>query len=135
MKILKKLRNDKKNYITSLGIVMIILIISGILAKLGFAMATPETTELLKEQQVENFTFKNTSLTEKKLMVDVLNTDDSNSNISTIDVTYLDREGKEITTVSSYIGNTIKPHESKKLVVTTDEDLSNVYSIKYTINR
>ena len=77
--------------------------------------------------------FKNAKLDGTKLTVEVEAKD--NVSLSTIDVVYKDKSGNEITRLSGYIGNEIEKEEVKKLVVDTDEDLSNINEVEYIINK
>ena len=87
---------------------------------------------MLRDQEVEGISFKNASYENNKLQVEVSSA--SSQNIKTIDVVYKDASGNEISRVSGYVGNTID-NDARKLVVSTDEDLSNAYSIEYIINK
>ena len=77
--------------------------------------------------------FKNAKLDGTKLTVEVEAKD--NVSLSTIDVVYKDKSGNEITRLSGYIGNEIEKEEVKKLVVDTDEDLSNINEVEYIVNK
>ena len=129
---MKKLQENKGLYNKSLILVGVILI--GAFGIIGFRLAfsSASTTEMLKDQEVEGISFKNATIENNNLEVEV----SSNNSISikTIDVVYKDNNGKEITRLSGYVGNTIDS-DVRKLVVGTDEDLSNAYSIEYILNK
>ena len=129
---MKKLQENKGLYNKSLILVGVILI--GAFGIIGFRLAfsSTNTTEMLRDQEVEGISFKNATIENNNLEVEV----SSNNSISikTIDVVYKDNSGKEITRLSGYVGNTIDS-DVRKLVVGTDEDLSNAYSIEYIINK
>lgn len=88
---------------------------------------------ILNDQEVGNLMFKNAKLDGTKLTVEVEAKD--NVSLSTIDVVYKDKSGNEITRLSGYIGNEIEKEEVKKLVVDTDEDLSNINEVEYIVNK
>lgn len=99
------------------------------------AMSSTNTTTLLKNQVVDNLEFSNATMDKNKLTVEVVNKSNDIYSLNSIDVKYLDSTGKEITTVNGYIGNTLEKDESYQLVVDTEDDLSNAYSIEYYINK
>ena len=129
---MKNLKNNEELYRKSLILVGVILI--GAFGIVGFRLAfsSTNTTEMLKNQEVEGISFKNATMDNNTLTVEVSSA--SSQSIRTIDVVYKDDSGNEITRLSGYVGNTIDG-ESRKLVVGTDEDLSNAYSIEYIINK
>lgn len=132
---MKKLKNDKKVYIGSILLIVIVLITSSVLIGMKFTKSSTETTELLKNQTVESLEFSNATMSGNKLTVDVKNVSDISYNLETIDVKYLDASGNEIVTVNGYIGNSILEDSTKKLVVDTDADLSQAASIQYVIHK
>ena len=129
---MKKLQENKGLYNKSLILVGVILI--GAFGIIGFRLAfsSTNTTVMLRDQEVEGISFKNATIENNNLEVEVSST--TSKNIKTIDVVYKDNNGKEITRLSGYVGNTIDS-DIRKLVVGTDEDLSNAYSIEYIINK
>ena len=88
--------------------------------------------DVIKDQEVEGISFKNAKLENNNLEVEVSSA--TSQSIKTIDVVYKDNNGTEITRLSGYVGNTID-NDVKRLVVGTDEDISNAYSIEYIINK
>lgn len=98
-------------------------------------MSSANTTTLLKNQVVDNLEFNNATMNKNKLTVEVVNKSNDIYSLNSIDVKYLDGTGKEIATVNGYIGNTLEKDESYQLVVDTEDDLSNAYSIEYHINK
>ena len=129
---MKKLQENKGLYNKSLILVGVILI--GAFGIIGFRLAfsSASTTEMLRDQEVEGISFKNATIENNNLEVEVSSA--TSQNIKTIDVVYKDNNGNEITRLSGYVGNTIDS-DVRKLVVGTDEDLSNAYSIEYIINK
>ena len=132
---MKKLKNDKKVYIGSILLIVIVLITSSVLIGMKHTKSSTETTELLKNQTVESLEFSNATMSGNKLTVDVKNVSDTSYILETIDVKYLDASGNEIVTVNGYIGNSILEDSTKKLVVETDADLSPAASIQYVIHK
>ena len=125
-------KENKGLYNKSLILVGVILI--GAFGIIGFRLAfsSTNTSEMLRDQEVEGISFKNATIENNNLEVEVSSA--TSKNIKTIDVVYKDNNGNEITRLSGYIGNTIDS-DVRKLVVGTDEDLSNAYSIEYIINK
>ena len=131
-RLIKKFKSNEELYRKSLVLVGVLLV--GGFGIIGFRLAfsSANTTVMLRDQEVEGISFKNASYENNKLQVEVSSA--SSQNIKTIDVVYKDASGNEISRVSGYVGNTID-NDVRKLVVSTDEDLSNAYSIEYIINK
>ena len=129
---MKKLQENKGLYNKSLILVGVILI--GAFGIIGFRLAfsSTNTTVMLRDQEVEGISFKNATIENNNLEVEV--SSNNSVSIKTIDVVYKDNNGNEITRLSGYVGNTIDS-DIRKLVVGTDEDLSNASSIEYIINK
>ena len=89
----------------------------------------------MQDQEIDNLEFKNAEISGNKLTVEVTNKNATNYLLKTIDVKYIDRDGNEVARPNGYIGNVIGKDETKRLVVSTDVDLSNAYKIEYTINK
>jgi hypothetical protein len=87
---------------------------------------------MLKNQMVDNLAFSETKFNNNTLEVIVQNTTSSDYNLKLINVSF--KNGDEtITTIPGYIGDRIQPGGYKKLVVTTDVDLTNAKSVSYEI--
>ena len=129
---MKNLKNNEELYRKSLILVGAALIVGFGIVGFRLAFSSTNTTEMLKNQEVEGISFKNATMENNTLTVEVSSA--SSQSIRTIDVVYKDDSGNEITRLSGYVGNTID-NETRKLVVGTDEDLSNAYSIEYIINK
>ena len=122
---IKKIKSNKELYNKSLILIGAALIVGfGII---GFRLAFSSVNT-----EVEGISFKNAKLENNNLEVEVSSA--TSQSIRTIEVIYKDNNGTEITRLSGYIGNTID-NDTRKLVVGTDEDLSNAYSIEYIINK
>ena len=138
MKNIKKLFKDKNNRkLIILGISLIVLIISiGVITNnLNSSHANPNSADFLKDQRVDGLLFTRTKYETNKLIVIVKNESDEVYNLKTIDVTFKDNSGNEITTVNGYIGDKIEANGKKQLVVQTDIDLSSANTITYTVNK
>lgn len=129
---MKKLQMNKKLlFIIPVSVLLAIVVITII----GTSSASIDTASFLIDQEVDNLEFVNPTFDNEILKVTVHNPEESNYNLKTIDVKFLDTNGDEITTIKGYIGNIIKPNDAKQLVVQTDVDLSNTAQIKYIVNK
>ena len=126
--------NKKKLLFQSCAIILVALV-AALIINFAMSHADPNTASFLKDQQVEGLNFTRTEYENNTLKVMVENTLVEEYVLSTIDVTFLDQDGNEITTITGYIGHNIKVGDRKQLVVSTDIDLSQASSIRYTINR
>ena len=131
-RLIKKFKSNEELYRKSLVLAGAIFVIGFGIVGFRLAFSSANTTVMLRDQEVEGISFKNASYENNKLQVEVSSA--SSQNIKTIDVVYKDASGNEISRVSGYVGNTID-NDVRKLVVSTDEDLSNAYSIEYIINK
>ena len=131
----KRLKENKPLYITSISIICILVVSAVTLVGFNITHSSVLTSEVLKDQEVDNLVFSNADLNGNKLSVEVKNNSNEVYTLNTIDVVFKDESGSEITTLSGYIGNSLNTGDVKRLVVETDEDLSNSYSIEYRINK
>ena len=131
--LLKRIKSNEKLYKTSVVAILAIVVFGFGIMGFKSAFSSPSTGILLNDQEVGNLKFKNARFEENKLIVEVEAKE--KEELSTIDVIYKDKSGNEITRVSGYIGNEIEKEEVKKLVVDTDEDLSNINTVEYIINK
>ncbi len=87
---------------------------------------------MLKNQMVDNLAFSETTFHDNTLEVVVQNTTSDDYALKLINVSF--KNGDDvITTIPGYIGETIAPGGYKKLVVTTDVDLTDAKSVSYEI--
>ena len=131
----KRLKENKPLYITSISIICILVVSAVTLLGFNITHSSILTSELLKNQEIDNLVFSNADLNGNKLSVEVKNNSNEVYTLNTIDVVFKDESGSEITTLSGYIGNSLNTGDVKRLVVETDEDLSDSYSIEYRINK
>ena len=129
---MKNLKNNEELYRKSLILVGAALIVGFGIVGFRLAFSSTNTTVMLRDQEVEGISFKNAKVENNNLEVEV--SSNESKTIKTIDVVYKDNNGNEITRLSGYVGNTIDS-DIRKLVVGTDEDLSNASSIEYIINK
>ena len=94
------------------------------------------STELKKEKQVGNYKFENMQLTTQDnqtvLLADVTNTGSNKTDIQLVDVTLLDKDGKEIITVGGIISQ-LEPGEKTQFNTSMTLDYANTYDFKITL--
>ena len=92
--------------------------------------------QLSKTKQVGNYKFENMQLTEQGsqtvLLADVTNTGSTATDIQLVDVTLLDKEGKEIVTVGGII-SPLQPGASTQFNSSMTLDYANTYDFKITL--
>ena len=92
--------------------------------------------QLSKIKQVGNYKFENMQLTEQGsqtvLLADVTNTGSTATDIQLVDVTLLDKEGKEIVTVGEII-SPLQPGASTQFNSSMTLDYANTYDVKITL--
>ena len=92
--------------------------------------------QLSKTKQVVNYKFENMQLTEQGsqtvLLADVTNTGSTATDIQLVDVTLLDKEGKEIVTVGGII-SPLQPGASTQFNSSMTLDYANTYDFKITL--
>ena len=134
MEKLKKLDNRVK-----VVVAICILLLVGVI---GFkltrnALANPDSN-YLSNQIVDGLSFENASLTTEngisKYTVEVVNDNSSNYSLKIINVVFKDSEGNE-TTLLGYIGESLSSNEKKVLDISIDEEMTDVASITYSINK
>lgn len=95
-------------------------------------------TDVVGDKEVEVFKFENTSLvyddSTSKLETKVTNTSDQEQTLSQFRI-HVMKGDIEIANLPGYIGNTLKPGESRILTTTYGEDLTSATSINYEIVR
>ena len=66
---------------------------------------------------------------------DVTNKSKEDKDIDSIKITLKDKNNKELTVLTGYIGGTIKSNETKQIVSNSDFTLKNVKTVEYEIER
>ena len=64
---------------------------------------------------------------------DVTNKSKEDKDIDSIKITLKDKNNKELTVLTGYIGGTIKSNETKQIVSNSDFTLKNVKTVEYEI--
>lgn len=92
---------------------------------------------VIKDQTVDIFSFKNTNLIydsgTSTLTTEVTNTSNSDADLQEFKIHVSDKEGKEIITLTGFVGGTIKAGETKNIVSSYGDDLSNAEKVTYEI--
>ena len=94
---------------------------------------------VIKDQEVGGFRFSNTSLIiengESKLTTEVKNITDQDLSLQSFDIIVKDKNGKEMTTLLGYIGDTIKAGETRVITSEENMNLMEAESINYVIHQ
>lgn len=116
---------------------VILVFVVGLLVvvKLNHTASSTSSDILLQDQEVSDLEFVDASLESNRFKVVVHNLLESDYNLKTIDIKFLDSNGNEVITLSGYIGNKIDANGMKELVTSTDADLSKAVTIKYIVNK
>ena len=92
---------------------------------------------VIKDQTVDVFKMENTSLVYDKgttlLETTVTNTSNTTQYLKEFEIKVLDANGKEMTTLTGFVGSSIEAGETKVINSYCGEDLSTATSITYTI--
>ena len=95
--------------------------------------------DVIKDQEVGGFRFSNTSLIiengESKLTTEVKNITDQDLSLQSFDIIVKDKNGKEMTTLLGYIGDTIKAGETRVITSEENMNLMEAESINYVIHQ
>ena len=116
---------------------VILVFVVGLLVvvKLNHTASSTSSDILLQDQEVSDLEFVDASLESNRFKVVVHNLLESDYNLKTIDIKFLDSNGNEVITLSGYIGNKIDANGMKELVTSTDADLSKAVTIKYFVKK
>lgn len=128
--------NNKTKVIVGICTVLIVGILGFKIIKKAFA--NPDDSSYLKNQIVDGLSFENASLNVEngisKYTVEVVNDNNTDYSLKTINVVFKDSEGKEITLLG-YIGETLEVNDKKVLDVSIDEEIEDIATITYSINK
>ena len=95
--------------------------------------------EVIKDQKVEEFELKNTSLIYEDgnttLETTVTNTSEKDTYLKEFDIQVLDKDGNEIVVLKGFVGEQMKAGESRVINSYYNEDLSAATKIVYTVIR
>lgn len=93
--------------------------------------------KLAERKYFADFEVSNIQLTEKdgktKLIADVKNISDIRTEITSLEITFYDEEGKELTTVKDALISDIEPREKTKLNISTTSKCVNAYDFSIRI--
>lgn len=94
---------------------------------------------IIKDQKVGDLEFTNTSMIEKDgintLTTTIINNSNETKNIQTFKILIKDREGNVVDELLAYVGDDIKPNESKLVTTSITSKLSSAYSIEYKLDQ
>lgn len=95
--------------------------------------------EVVKDQSVDVFNFTNTSLTYQKnttlFVTKVTNTSSETQYLKQFKIHVWGKDGKEIRTLTGFVGSSFEPNESKIINSSCGEDLTNASRVTYEIIR
>ncbi len=99
----------------------------------------PVVVTKLENKSVNNLEINNANIkTSDGISVftaDVTNKSKEDKDIDSIKITLKDKNNKELTVLTGYIGGTIKSNETKQIVSNSDFTLKNVKTVEYEIER
>ena len=128
--------NNKTKVIVGICTVLIVGILGFKIIKKAFA--NPDDSSYLKNQIVDGLSFENASLNVEngisKYTVEVVNDNNTDYSLKTINVVFKDSEGNEATLLG-YIGEILEVNEKKVLDVSIDEEIEDIATITYSINK
>ena len=138
--------NKIKEYINKLSKTQKKMIIGGIVVFLlaivtigiGVSMANTESG-YLSVQTVEGLTFENAKLVYENgistYTVEVVNDLEEDYNLNNINIIFKDGDGNEIVSLLGYIGNKLAVGETKLIDASIDQEITDITSIEYVINK
>ena len=95
--------------------------------------------DVVKNQQLENFLFENTSLVYEDgtstLQTTVTNTSNETTYLSEFIIYVKDKDGNEIITLRGFVGDKLKAGEKRTISSSCGDDLTNAASISYEVVR
>lgn len=99
----------------------------------------PVVVTKLENKSVNNLEINNVNIkTSDGISVftaDVTNKSKEDKDIDSIKITLKDKNNKELTVLTGYIGGTIKSNETKQIVSNSDFTFKNVKTVEYEIER
>ena len=127
-------RSQKKMMLGGIALFFLAIITIG----LGISMADPESG-YLSDQTIDGLTFENAKLVYENgvstYTVEVVNDLEEEYNLKNINIVFKDGEGNEIVTLLGYIGEKLSVGETKLIDASINEEISNITSIEYVINK
>lgn len=135
----------KKSKIIMIGLIVILVVIGGYFIVRSVTSNNEDKIQsntnenVIKDQEVGGFQFTNTSLTyengKSKLTIRVKNITDQDIVLQSFDIIVKDKNGKEMTTLLGYIGDTIKAGETRVITSEENMNLMEAESINYVIHQ
>ena len=127
-------KTQKKMMVGGISCFFLSILILG----LGVSYSSTESG-YLSNQTVEGLTFENASLIYENgvttYTVEVVNDLEEDYNLNNINIIFKDGDGKEIVSLLGYIGDKLSVGESKQIDTSIDQEISNIISIEYKINK
>ena len=94
---------------------------------------------VIKDQQLEVFTFTNTMLiyedNTSTFKTKVTNTSENTENLKEIKIHIKNELGEDIVVLPGYVGESINPNETKKITSSVGFDITDAFSVEYEIIR
>ena len=135
----------KKSKIIIIGLIVVLIVIGGYFIVRSVTSNNEDKIQsntnenVIKDQEVGGFQFTNTSLTyengKSKLTIRVKNITDQDIVLQSFDIIVKDKNGKEMTTLLGYIGDTIKAGETRVITSEENMNLMEAESINYVIHQ
>lgn len=125
----------KKKYIFG-GIGALVLII--LVVTLGFSLASKDSIDYLRNQEVDNLSFENAKLSYKNgvstFTVEVYNETDKDYDIESIDIKLKDKKGK-VTTLVGKVEDGLKSSEGRLLTAEVKANVTKSVDLEYVVNK
>ena len=100
---------------------------------------TNDKENVIKDQQVEMFKMRDTSVTydgkNSTLITFVTNTSNETQTFDSFNIVVKDKHGEELITMLGFANNELKAGETKTIVSSTDVNLLKAASVEYSVNR
>lgn len=127
-----------KNSLKSILVVLLgILILNGCSKKEDVESKIEINKDVIKNQEVEVFKFKNTSLNYENgistFETTVTNTSDEKKELVEFTITFKDEDGNVIISLPGFVGSVLNPKETKIISSSCGEDLTKASSVEYSI--
>ena len=130
----KLTKNQKKMIIGAISLFLLAIITIGI----GVSYSSTESG-YLSDQTVEGLTFENAKLVYENgistYTVEVVNDLEEDYNLNNINIIFKDGDGNEIVSLLGYIGNKLAVGETKIIDASIDQEITDITSIEYVINK
>ena len=126
--------NNKKVYV--LGGVVAVLIL--LIVSIGVSLSLSNKNDFLNGQVVDGLSFENANITYKNgvstFSVIVYNENKKIYNANSIDIKITNKEGKS-TTITANLDTPLESDEGRLLMVESDQNITDISSLQYKINK